>query len=757
MPRIDPQQLLKTLGILLSPDGGIKSSDEVDRLVKLMSKFSRKLVSKCIYVQILQATDRDLLGHFLANGGWTLLNSWFDDAIKTEPPNWPLVKEMCVLFMKCPMTAQLLKENMEEHQAPKLINQIRNENLIGLDIRGLASELYRSWVEIVQKENSPPGTGNVIVINTGTGSSAGGPVSLLQSLADEVSENLKKETTTSVSSNVTEEETSSSFKIRKVPTVIKPRSTIIDATISKSSSTSSSNKNSKISSKHNEENISSKDSKKDKSNKDKEKIKKRPEISREKSDSSSSGTGNSSKERSSSSSSKRFRQDGFRDEVNPEEKQRIKDLARKMKEEAQSKKDKVMKNPMPSLLPKLPKIPKKSNSDKEKSGGALSFEDMLGGLDSKSKPKTVKTPMIKNKTAALLEGMKSPTSKTSSSTIKSSSHSSSSLSKKDHGSSSSSSRSKDHHRDHHHSSSKLSSSSSSSSSSKNDKKLSLKIPSPATTTDHTKRKPSGDNSESPKSSVKSNSVSGGAKSPSSSSTNYAESSTFMDALFSSVGIPIRKKKRRLSEPEGKDSDSTKTTTLSSPTQPKVAKTESPKNTNPAQEPDTETVATPAFSFYKDTQDEQPKEEVVKDEPAEMDTENSKPDPDVAEPTEENQKSSPKEIDSDKENSSEEKIPFNEPDEMPREVKGILVYHRGRGKRDKRITWRAETNLVQVQYFEVDENERVNVNKLKFENLREFESKMEKAALSAKGDITDTGEDANLLPWYKPLPIKVTNR
>ena len=96
----------------------------------------------------------------------------------------------------------------------------------------------------------------------------------------------------------------------------------------------------------------------------------------------------------------------------------------------------------------------------------------------------------------------------------------------------------------------------------------------------------------------------------------------------------------------------------------------------------------------------------------MDTENSKPDPDVAEPTEENQKISPKEIDSDKENSSEEKIPFNEPDEMPREVKGILVYHRGRGKRDKRITWRAETNLVQVQYF--DENERVN--KLKTTDL-----------------------------------------
>merc|ERR1712051_1065585 len=71
------------------------------------------------------------------------------------------------------------------------------------------------------------------------------------------------------------------------------------------------------------------------------------------------------------------------------------------------------------------------------------------------------------------------------------------------------------------------------------------------------------------------------------------------------------------------------------------------------------------------------------------------------------------------NEAADALPFKEPEDMPREVKGILVYHRGRGKRDKRITWRAETNLVQVQYFEVDENERVNVNKLKFENLREF--------------------------------------
>ena len=30
MPRIDPAQLLKTLGVLLAPHGGIKSSEEVE-------------------------------------------------------------------------------------------------------------------------------------------------------------------------------------------------------------------------------------------------------------------------------------------------------------------------------------------------------------------------------------------------------------------------------------------------------------------------------------------------------------------------------------------------------------------------------------------------------------------------------------------------------------------------------------------------------------------------------------------------------
>lgn len=697
MPRIDPQQLLKTLGILLSPHGGIKSSEEVDRLVKLMSKFSRKLVSKCIYVQILQATDYDLLGHFLAEGGWTLLNSWFDDSIKGQ--NWPLVKEMCVLFMKCPMTAQLLKENAEDHQAPRIINQIRVETSIRQDIRSLASQLYKSWVDIVSQDTKKQ------QVEQQQPAESSGPVFLLQSLADEVAESLKDEE---------EKEAEISFK-RKIPTVMKPKSNIIDGSIKINK------KN--LPSSHplmNKENKKekSKDKTKDRE-KEKEKEKEKEEKEREK------RKRREAREKEEKERNKRFRPDP-RDEVNPDEKQRIKDLARKMKEDL-AKKDKKSTT-VSSLPPKLPKIPKKqpSSSTEDKKSG-LSFEAMLGGLD--NKPKTVKTPMIKNKTAALLEGMQQKNSSSNSKSSSSSSSKSSSSKSKDSSSSRSSDRDsssrKSEHRDHRDRDRDHHSSPSSKSSSKNDKKLQLTIPSPEAVN---KKK----ESESPKS----------AKSP---STKFAESSSFMDDIFSSMGVnpPRKQKKRRNSESKDESGNGSKS---SSPHDSKKAKTSTSENESPQSATTESSNATPAFSFYKDTLDVK---EEAKEEPK---AESSKSDNDRDNSNDNSKENSPKL----EETTKEEELPFEEPDAMPREVKGILVYHRGREKRDKRIKWRPETQLVEVQYFEVDENERVNVNKIKFENLREFESQMEKAAMRNKGDISDA-EDLATIPWYKPRPILVTNR
>jgi len=144
MPRIDPYQLLKTLGVLLGQNGGIKSSDEVVRLVQLMQKFSKKLVSKCIYIHILRATSNNLLEEFLSERGWELLNQWFSDAAETR--NWPLCRAMIQLFSICPVSSSRLRDNTEVNNAPKIINQLKQESSVDDDIKSMAAEISVKWM-----------------------------------------------------------------------------------------------------------------------------------------------------------------------------------------------------------------------------------------------------------------------------------------------------------------------------------------------------------------------------------------------------------------------------------------------------------------------------------------------------------------------------------------------------------------------------------------------------------------------------------
>ncbi|XP_050600730.1 serine/threonine-protein phosphatase 1 regulatory subunit 10 isoform X1 [Bombus affinis] len=147
-PRIDPLSLLKCLSVLLGPTGGIKSKEEVHRLANLMTKFSKKLVSKCIYIQILKTTNTDLLSQFMGAGGWNLIHMWLTDGILAK--NWALIQELLELLLLCPVDIERLKSN----NCPKLIKGLSKEGS-HQGVRVLASRLVEQWLKIVKGEAAP--------------------------------------------------------------------------------------------------------------------------------------------------------------------------------------------------------------------------------------------------------------------------------------------------------------------------------------------------------------------------------------------------------------------------------------------------------------------------------------------------------------------------------------------------------------------------------------------------------------------------
>lgn len=86
-----------------------------------MTKYSKKLVSKCIYIQILKCTDTELLGQFMSVGGWILAHTWLSDGYETK--NWSLVQELLELLLLCPVDVPRLQSN----SAPKLVKSLSRE------------------------------------------------------------------------------------------------------------------------------------------------------------------------------------------------------------------------------------------------------------------------------------------------------------------------------------------------------------------------------------------------------------------------------------------------------------------------------------------------------------------------------------------------------------------------------------------------------------------------------------------------------
>ncbi|GAB6021910.1 hypothetical protein CHUAL_006073 [Chamberlinius hualienensis] len=145
MSPIDPLQLLKALGPLLSHEGGIKSLEEVGRIASLMKKFSKKLVSRCIYINVLRASSSEALEGFLQKGGWETIHSWLEEGKSNQ--NQPFLLELLKLYRALPMTVERLKEN----NSAKLVKSLSKSD--NEDIKMIATELVNNWVKLVKGDS----------------------------------------------------------------------------------------------------------------------------------------------------------------------------------------------------------------------------------------------------------------------------------------------------------------------------------------------------------------------------------------------------------------------------------------------------------------------------------------------------------------------------------------------------------------------------------------------------------------------------
>ncbi|CAH2104781.1 unnamed protein product [Euphydryas editha] len=449
MPRIDPIQLLNCLSVLLSPTGGIKSRDEVHRLANLMTKFSKKLVSKCIYIQILKCTETDLLGLFMGSGGWRLVHLWLTENIIYK--NWPLVRELLELLLLCPVDVERLKTN----NCPKLVKELSKDGN-HLAIRALASKLVEQWLKAVKGEQVTPiiitdisqiisdfqceiksenlksdvaPDNEVVKSNDEENSSTNENHSInvkvenkennSETNHDETLEKEENENDTLPVLKITlkngkqilsqvEEDKEPEDESEKEKSRDKHKSKSRDKTNDKNSSNSNSSKSSstsKHSSKSSSEksrSSSSSSSHKDSKHSSKDKSKDRHSSHSSKSKSSSTSSSGNSRKSSSSSSSK------SKESKNEQKHGSDKDKSRERDKDLKSSSEKSDDKTQTPSIQKLGKIPKLSDVKKEKPSISIEIRK-----PDEPKPKTVKTFNSKFRKHGLEEEIKPPPSRAS--------------------------------------------------------------------------------------------------------------------------------------------------------------------------------------------------------------------------------------------------------------------------------------------------------------------------------------------------------
>lgn len=146
MPSIDPSQLLKALSPLLLPSGAIRGQIEATRIVSLM-KDANKLVSKCLYLNIVRATgSEEVLNKFISVGGWDTMNKWLQQAKDEE--NTPLLTELLKVYQGLPVTVDDLKKD-NTARFIKSLNKHQDES-----VKMLSSSVVDSWMKIIKGKGS---------------------------------------------------------------------------------------------------------------------------------------------------------------------------------------------------------------------------------------------------------------------------------------------------------------------------------------------------------------------------------------------------------------------------------------------------------------------------------------------------------------------------------------------------------------------------------------------------------------------------
>ncbi|XP_053911526.1 serine/threonine-protein phosphatase 1 regulatory subunit 10-like [Cuculus canorus] len=144
---IDPKELLKGLDCFLGHDGEVKNMDSISKIFNLM-KDAQKLVSRCIYLNILMQTQsQDILAKFIRIGGYKLLNTWLTAAKASN--NVAFLQQILLTLQHLPLTVDHLKQNNTAKQVKRLSKSHDNEEL-----RQLAAILVSDWMGVIRSQSS---------------------------------------------------------------------------------------------------------------------------------------------------------------------------------------------------------------------------------------------------------------------------------------------------------------------------------------------------------------------------------------------------------------------------------------------------------------------------------------------------------------------------------------------------------------------------------------------------------------------------